>query len=161
MGKIITYQQAQELREATDKSIVFRSGCFDILHIGHIKTLEQDREVADIVVVGVGMDSNISANKRKPLYDQYNRAYMLASLTCVDYVVILEEPSIQNVDHTHLLSLLKPDMWHIPTDDISIGYKKQIAQKLGINLQVLPLVSVSNFGKIQEPHSSDIVKHEQ
>src|SRR3954471_21348487 len=101
--KIITYQQAQELRADTDKTIVLRTGCFDILHIGHIKTLEQDKEVCDIVVIGVGKDSNIVVNKRKPLYDQNNRAYILASLICVDYVVILDEVSVNNVDHTNLL----------------------------------------------------------
>lgn len=159
MKKILTYDQLDTIKEKG--TVVFRTGCFDILHIGHIKTLEKDKEVGDILVVGVGMDSNITHNKRKPLYDQYNRAYMLASLSCVDYVVILDEFSIQNVDHHKALELLRPDYWHIPTDDISIQYKKQLAQKLGINLYVLPLVSVSNFGSIQEPHSSDIVKHEK
>ncbi len=161
MNKIITYQQAAELRKSTDKKIVFRTGCFDILHIGHIRTLENDKEEGGIVIVGVGKDDNISANKRKPLYDQYNRAYMIASLSCVDYVVILDEVSVNNIDHTQLLSILKPDKWHIPADDISIGYKRQLAGQLGISLYVLPLISVSNFGKIQEPHSSDIVKHEK
>ncbi len=158
--KIITYTQAGELRRSTDKTIVLRTGCFDILHIGHIRTLEKDKKAADIVVVGVGKDSNIAFNKRKPLYDQYNRAYILASLSCVDYVVILDEESINNIDHTNLLSILKPDYWHIPTDDISVNYKKQLADRLGIRLLVVPLISVSNFGKVQEPHSSDIVKHE-
>ena len=161
MNKIITYQQAKNLRESTTHTIVFRSGCFDVLHIGHIRTLEQDKEIGDIVIVGVGKDSNIAANKRKPLYDQYNRAYMIASLSCVDYVVILDELSTNNIDHTQLLSILKPDYWHIPSDDISVNYKKKLAEQLDIKLVVLPLVSVSNFGKVQEPHSSDIVKHEQ
>lgn len=158
--KIITYNQAEEFRKSTDKTIVFRTGCFDILHIGHILTLEKDKEIGDIVVVGVGKDSNIATNKRKPLYDQYNRAYMLAALSCVDYVVILDEVSVNNIDHTNLLSILKPDYWHLPTDDISINNKKQLANKIGIKLFVVPLISVSNFGKIQEPHSSDIVKHD-
>lgn len=160
MNKIIDYKQAEELRVSTDKTIVFRAGCFDVLHIGHILTLEKDKEVGGIVIVGVGKDDNISNNKRKPLYDQYNRAYMLASLSCVDYVIILDEVSINNIDHANLLSVLKPDYWHIPADDISVQYKKQLATKLGIDLYVLPLVSTSNFGIVQEPHSSDIVKHE-
>ncbi len=160
MNKIITYQQVEELRNSTNKTIVFRTGCFDVLHIGHVLTLEKDKEVGDILIVGVGMDSNISTNKRKPLYDQENRAYMISSLSCVDYVVILDEMSINNIDHINLLNILKPDYWHIPSDDISISYKKQLATKMNIKLFVLPLISISNFGKVQEPHSSDIVKHE-
>lgn len=160
MNKIISYKQAAILRESTSETIVFRTGCFDLFHIGHIKTLEKDKEIGDIVVVGVGKDDNIATNKRKPLYDQYNRAYMIASLSCVDYVIILDEVSINNIDHSYLLSILKPDYWHIPSDDISIGYKRQLADKMGLKLFVLPLISVTNFGKIQEPHSSDIVKHD-
>ncbi len=158
MDKIITYDQVKflsnRLRNFEQCTILFRSGCYDMLHIGHIKALQDDKKKADIVVVGIGSDKNISENKRQTLFDQNNRALMIASLSCVDYVVILDEPSENNIDHKQLLKLLKPDYYHIPADDRSIEYKKQLANEIGCKLDIIPLSITTNFGKSLEIHSS-------
>jgi len=89
------------------KKIVFTNGCFDILHIGHIKYLEKAKNFGDILILG--LNSNDSTQKLKgktrPINTQDDRAYILASLEAVDYVVIFNEDTPLN-----LIKLIKPDV---------------------------------------------------
>ncbi len=75
------------------KKIVFTNGCFDILHLGHVKYLEKAKSFGDILIVGLNSDSSVKRLKgeSRPINPEYDRAYLLASLQCVDYVVIFEE----------------------------------------------------------------------
>ena len=90
-----------------NKKIVFTNGCFDILHIGHIKYLEKAKNFGDILILG--LNSNNSTQKLKgktrPINTQDDRAYILASLEAVDYVVIFNEDTPLN-----LIKLIKPDV---------------------------------------------------
>ena len=90
-----------------NKKIVFTNGCFDILHIGHIKYLEKAKNFGDILILG--LNSNDSTQKLKgksrPINTQDDRAYILASLEAVDYVVIFNEDTPLN-----LIKLIKPDV---------------------------------------------------
>jgi D-beta-D-heptose 7-phosphate kinase/D-beta-D-heptose 1-phosphate adenosyltransferase len=74
-------------------SIVFTNGCFDILHLGHIKYLEKARELGDILIVGINSDESIKRIKgdQRPVNSLYDRACLIASLKSVDYVVPFEE----------------------------------------------------------------------
>ena len=75
------------------RRIVFTNGCFDVLHPGHIKTLEQARDLGDVLIVGVNSDASVRQLKGagRPLIPQDERAEILAALTSVDAVVIFDE----------------------------------------------------------------------
>jgi rfaE bifunctional protein nucleotidyltransferase chain/domain len=86
---------ARKLKDAraAGSSIVFTTGCFDLLHPGHIQVLTAAREEGDVLVVGLNSDASVHLLKGKdrPVMDQQSRAIMLAALSMVDYVVIFEE----------------------------------------------------------------------
>ena len=76
-----------------NKSIVFTNGCFDIIHPGHIYILEQAKSKGDILIIGLNSDLSIKSFKsqNRPICPETDRAYVLASLTCVDYIIIFND----------------------------------------------------------------------
>lgn len=76
-----------------NKKIVFTNGCFDILHLGHIRYLNEAKKQGDILIVAINSDSSIQELKgsKRPLYPQYVRSEALSALSCVDYVTIFYE----------------------------------------------------------------------
>ena len=89
------------------KNIVFTNGCFDILHAGHVKYLEKSKSYGDVLIVGVNSDESVKKIKgdSRPINSEYDRAYLLASIEAVDYVVIFHEETPLN-----LIDLIKPDI---------------------------------------------------
>jgi len=75
------------------KKIVFTNGCFDLIHVGHIKYLETSKSFGDILIVGINSNRSITALKggNRPINDEIDRAHVLAALESVDYVVIFDE----------------------------------------------------------------------
>ena len=99
---ILTLEQAivrfgREKRNG--KRVVFTNGCFDLLHPGHIRSLEQARELGDILVVGLNSDASVRRLKGdgRPVLPQQERAEILAALEAVDAVVIFDAPTPQEV----------------------------------------------------------------
>jgi len=90
-----------------NKKIVFTNGCFDILHLGHVKYLQKARSLGDILIVGVNSNDSVSRLKgpTRPVNDEFDRAYLLASLEVVDYVVIFKEDTPYE-----LIKKIKPDI---------------------------------------------------
>jgi len=95
-SRILTVEQAilrfgREKRNAL--RIVFTNGCFDLLHPGHIHTLEQARELGDALIVGLNSDTSVRELKGqgRPLLPELERAEILAALECVDAVVIFDD----------------------------------------------------------------------
>ena len=90
-----------------DIKIIFTNGCFDILHIGHIKYLEKAKEFGDTLILGLNSDSSVNKlkGKNRPINSQKDRALILASLKVVDYVVIFDEDT-----PLELIKLIKPDV---------------------------------------------------
>jgi D-beta-D-heptose 7-phosphate kinase/D-beta-D-heptose 1-phosphate adenosyltransferase len=88
-------------------SIVFTNGCFDILHSGHAKLLEQCRQAGDVLVVGLNSDASVRKLKgqERPIVAQEQRAEVVAALEAVDYVVIFDEP-----DPLQVITRLVPDV---------------------------------------------------
>lgn len=80
-------------QRARGRCIVFTSGCFDLLHIGHLRSLEQARSLGDVLVVGVNRDRRVRELKGRgrPLVSERQRAELLAGLECVDHVVLFGE----------------------------------------------------------------------
>jgi rfaE bifunctional protein nucleotidyltransferase chain/domain len=94
--KILTPEEVRIRRASlasARKKLVFTNGCFDILHRGHVTYLTFARNQGDALVVGVNSDASVKRNKGddRPINNQEDRAYVLASLRVVDYVVIFED----------------------------------------------------------------------
>jgi len=81
-----------DLRKSKNK-IVFTNGCFDILHVGHVKYLEEAKKLGDILIVGINSDSSVSRlkGKSRPINSLNDRSHIIASLKSVDYVIPFEE----------------------------------------------------------------------
>jgi D-beta-D-heptose 7-phosphate kinase/D-beta-D-heptose 1-phosphate adenosyltransferase len=108
--KQVTFDTAQNLADeyrASGEKIVFTNGCFDLLHAGHIAMLEESSQLGDVLFVAINSDESVRRLKGKdrPIIPQQDRAGMLASLECVDYVLIFEEAT----PHT-LLNAIRPDV---------------------------------------------------
>jgi rfaE bifunctional protein nucleotidyltransferase chain/domain len=82
----------QDLKRA-GKKIVLTNGCFDLLHPGHVKLLEQARSLGDTLIVGINSDASVRRNKgvNRPVMPERERAEILAGLAAVDYVVVFDE----------------------------------------------------------------------
>ena len=93
--------------------IVLANGCFDVLHVGHIRYLQGARELGDVLVVGVNSDRQVAIQKGagRPILPATERAELLAALESVSYVTIFDEPTVQE-----LLLALKPDVHAKGTD---------------------------------------------
>jgi D-beta-D-heptose 7-phosphate kinase/D-beta-D-heptose 1-phosphate adenosyltransferase len=91
--------------KARGKRVVFTNGCFDLLHVGHVKYLQKARTFGDLLIVGLNSDASVRGLKgeTRPLIGQEERAHILAALDCVDYVVIFGEDT-----PLRLIETLKP-----------------------------------------------------
>lgn len=88
--------------------IVFTNGCFDLMHIGHTRYLEQAKSLGDLLVVGVNSDASVRSLDKapgRPIVPEAQRAEVVAALRCVDYVVIFSEP-----DPGRLIAAVQPDV---------------------------------------------------
>jgi rfaE bifunctional protein nucleotidyltransferase chain/domain len=98
---------------AAGRTIAFANGCFDLLHVGHIRYLESAAREADVLVVAVNDDNSVRQLKGagRPILREADRAELVAALRCVDYVVIFPEPTVGP-----LLNALHPDVHCKGTD---------------------------------------------
>ena len=95
------------------KAMVFTNGCFDLIHLGHIRLLQRARNQGDCLVVAVNSDSSVRQIKgpERPIIPEKERAEIVGALGCVDWVTIFDEP-----DPLVLIKLLKPDVLVKGTD---------------------------------------------
>ena len=130
-NKVVSRDElAVRVREerATGHTIAFANGCFDILHVGHIRYLESAAQEADVLVVALNDDDSVRQLKGdgRPILPAGDRAELVAALHCVDYVVIFSETTVGP-----LLTSLRPDVHckgtdytieSVPERDIVLGY---------------------------------------
>lgn len=92
---------------AQGKKIVFTNGCFDLLHIGHVRYLQEARSLGDALVVGVNSDESVKRLKgpTRPVQNENDRAEILAALAAVDFTVIFTEDTPEN-----LIQKVRPDI---------------------------------------------------
>ena len=117
------------------KRVVFANGCFDTLHVGHIRYLEGARREGDILVVGVNDDSSVRNLKGpgRPVLDENARAQLVAALRGVDYVVLFYEPNVEA-----LLEELHPDVHAKGTDYTAETVpERATAARLGIRVAIV------------------------
>lgn len=94
-------------------SIVLANGCFDLLHVGHIRYLSGAKELGDVLVVGINSDRQAHALKGKgrPFMPQNERAELIAALKCVDIVTVFDEPTVEQ-----MIRDIRPDIHAKGTD---------------------------------------------
>ena len=149
VGKLRTLQELVAIvrqRQALGEQVVFTNGCFDLLHRGHVRLLQQARAAGDRLVVGLNSDSSVRLLKgpSRPVLLQDERAELLSALTSVDYVVIFDEA---NPGRT--IAALEPDVlvkgadW--TTEDI-IG--RETVEGRGGRVVAIPLVEGCSTSRI-------------
>jgi rfaE bifunctional protein nucleotidyltransferase chain/domain len=116
VGEILTREAlVARVRDerAAGRTIAFANGCFDILHVGHVRYLDAAAHEADVLVVAINDDASVNALKgeNRPIMAAEHRAELVAALRSVDFVVIFPEPTV-----TPLLEALRPDVHCKGTD---------------------------------------------
>ena len=136
--KILTLPQLLErlaYHRGRRDTIVFANGCFDILHVGHVRYLEGAKREGNVLVVGVNSDSSerqIKGDGRPVLPDQA-RAQLVAALAAVDYVVVFGEPNVEA-----LLAAIHPDVHAKGTDyTVDTVPERELAARLGIRVAIV------------------------
>lgn len=117
------------------KRIVFANGCFDTLHVGHVRYLSGAKQQGDVLVVGVNSDSSVFRLKGpgRPILNERARAELVAALRDVDFVVLFDEPNVEK-----LLEQLHPDVHAKGTDYTSETVpERAIADRLGIRVAIV------------------------
>ena len=115
-SKIKALQEISTLvaqQQEAGKTVVFANGCFDLLHVGHIRYLQAARALGDLLVLGLNGDKSVRQLKGsgRPLMNQDERAEILAALECVDYLVLFDSLTAEEI-----LERLKPDIHAKGTD---------------------------------------------
>ena len=110
---------------AQNQKVVWTNGCFDLLHVGHLRNLRDAKALGDILVVGVNSDSSVREIKgpSRPVVCESERAELVAALEPVDYVCIFDEPTPREV-----LSQLRPDI-HCKGADYADGADRPIPER--------------------------------
>lgn len=111
MQKLKTASELSAIRAtmgAAGKSLVFTNGCFDLLHVGHVRYLQQARALGDALVVAVNGDESVRALKgpTRPINSELDRAEVLAALECVDFVVLFHTERV-----TDLVREIRPHVY--------------------------------------------------
>nr|BBH90541.1 hypothetical protein KTC_52920 [Thermosporothrix sp. COM3] len=104
-------------RQAAGEQAVFTNGCFDLLHLGHVRYLQEARDLGDFLIVGLNADASVRRLKgeERPLVPQEERAEILAALQMVDYITIFDEPTAEE-----LVNTLRPSIYVKGADYASV-----------------------------------------
>ena len=117
------------------KRVVFANGCFDTLHVGHVRYLQGAKDEGELLVVGVNSDGSVCQLKGpgRPILDEQARAHLVASLRCVDFVILFPEANVER-----LLQELHPDVHAKGTDYTTETVpERATAQRLGIKVSIV------------------------
>ncbi len=141
MGQVYnleTLASAVERFKLAGKTVVTTNGCFDLLHVGHLRYLQQTKALGDVLIVALNSDASIQRLKgsTRPIVEQADRAELLAALNCVDGVVIFEEDTPEKV-----LKAIKPDI-HAKGGDYTAESLPEAAtlKAMGTKMAFLPVV---------------------
>ena len=138
--KIVTAVQLRDkLLGQPGRKIVFTNGCFDLFHAGHAHYLEEARRTADCLVVGLNSDASVRRLKgpTRPINNEQDRAEVVGALRAVDYVVIFDEPTAEQ-----LIALVQPDVY-VKGGDYTLDTlpEAKIVQRYGGRVEFVNLVA--------------------
>ena len=124
--------------ELAEKKIVFTNGCFDIIHVGHVRYLTTAKNFGDVLIVGLNTDESVKKLKgdSRPLNNQNDRAEVLLGLKAVDYVILFGEETAEN-----LIAELQPDIY-VKGGDYTLDTlpEAKIVQSYGGRVELVNLV---------------------
>ena len=145
MNKLPDWLELLAMREsarASGSTVVWTNGVFDLLHPGHIASLQQARALGDVLIVGLNSDRSVKASKgpSRPILNQNERAAMLAALECVSAVIIFDEDT-----PVECLTKLRPDI-HCKGAEYAPPHgrpvpERSVVEAYGGRIEYLPLVS--------------------
>jgi rfaE bifunctional protein nucleotidyltransferase chain/domain len=137
-SKVISREELRKTiadRKRGGERVVLANGCFDTLHVGHVRYLDGARREGDVLVVAVNDDASVCGLKGpgRPILNENARAELVAALRSVDYVVLFHEPNVEP-----LLELLRPDV-HAKGTDYSAETvpEREVASRLGIRVAIV------------------------
>lgn len=135
IGSLDEVRGAVERGHAAGRSVALANGCFDILHVGHIRYLAGARREADLLVVGINGDGSVRRLKGagRPVMPAAERARLVAGLRCVDHVVVFEADDVRE-----LLETLRPDVHCKGTDYTPETVpEREIARSVGARVAIV------------------------
>ena len=132
------------------RRLVFTNGCFDVLHVGHVRYLQQARKLGDALAVALNSDASVRALKgeARPINTQEDRAELLAALDCVDYVTIFYDERI-----TQLVRKVLPQIYAKGGDYTEESLDREeflVIREIGIEIKILPLVPGKSTSRMIE-----------
>jgi rfaE bifunctional protein nucleotidyltransferase chain/domain len=151
MGKILGWEALKaevERRRALGERIAFTNGCFDILHVGHVRYLKEARATGDLLVLGLNSDLSVRAIKgeRRPLVPEQERAEVVAALAAVDYVTLFdEETPLRLIEHLRPDCLVKGADWK---EEAVVG--RDAVRSWGGRVVLIPFVEGASTTNIVE-----------
>ena len=157
-GRVVDAREMSALRDRMDgegRRLVFTNGCFDLLHAGHVRYLQQARALGDALVVGLNSDRSVRELKGegRPINAQDDRAEVLAALGCVDYVVVFDGKRA-----TELLRAVRPHIYAKGGDytpESLDAEERGALQACAAEIKILPLVpgrsTTALIGKMAQP----------
>ena len=156
MGKLLSQFEIIDIvnkghREG--KTYVVTNGCFDILHVGHVRYLKKTKSFADYLIVLLNSDSSVKAIKgdSRPINNELDRAEILSSLSCVDYVVLFDESSPGN-----LLEKIRPDVYTKGADyTIETLPEREVVERNNIRVEFIDFVQGKSTTNIINKISSN------
>jgi len=141
MGEVLSALAAAKAvgdLKAAGKTIVTTNGCFDILHVGHVRFLKAARSLGDVLIVGMNTDASVKKLKgtERPINNEQDRAEVLASLACVDFVSLFAEDT-----PVEFLKLIQPHI-HCKGADYKPSdlAETPVVESFGGRLEIIPLV---------------------
>ena len=126
--------------EAQGRRLVFTNGCFDLLHVGHVRYLQEARALGDALLVALNGDESVRALKgpTRPINNEQDRAEVLAALACVDFVTLFHTPRVTDVIHA-----VRPHVYAKGGDytvaSLDPGERASL-EEAGTEIRILPLV---------------------
>ena len=141
MGKLVSQEEIINIvknGQKAGKTFVVTNGCFDILHVGHIRYLQKTKSLGDYSIVMLNSDKSVKMIKgdSRPINNEQDRAEILNALSCVDYVVLFDESS-----PAELLEKIKPDIYTKGADyTIETLPERDIVKRNNIKVEFIEFV---------------------
>lgn len=165
IGEVIlkSYKNLPSIRRKyKNKTIVFCSGSFDLVHAAHILFFEHCRTFGDVLVVGVGSDLMVRRNKGRgrPILNQFVRLKTIDSLKPVDYCFLdestLKDHPLQEIEE--VFKKLKPDLYVFNNGAFDIEYRKKLAGIYGVKIKIIGRHALKGFKNISTTKIIDKIK---
>lgn len=152
MPSIITFPELDKLiimLMRNRSTVVLTGGCFDILHIGHVKFLQTAKQLGNKLIILLENDNRVRRLKgiNRPVFKQLERAQVLVSLRYVDYVIMLPDMKTDE-EYQKLVFKLKPQVIAVTTHDPLLEIKEHQAKTAGGRVEIIPYMNTLSSSKL-------------